>query len=63
MTISTVLQDIVNDGYLSDSNLARAREALQATQPSEKMVNRTLVAKWLGFTAPHLREKFCEEFK
>lgn len=38
-------------------------ETLVAIQPGEKMVNRTLVAKWLGFTAPHLREQFVEEFK
>lgn len=63
MDIETVLQDIINDGYLSESNVARAREALAAVRPGEKLVNRTLVAKWLGFTAPHLREKFVEEFK
>lgn len=63
MDIATVLQDIVDDGYLSESNLARAREALVAIKPGETMVNRTLVAKWLGFTAPHLREQFVEEFK
>lgn len=63
MDITTVLLDIVNDGYLSETNLTRAREALATIKPGEKMVNRTLVAKWLGFTAPHLREQFVEEFK
>lgn len=63
MDVATVLQDIVNDGYLSETNLARAREVLEPVRPEEQMVSRTLVAKWLGFTAPHLREPFVKEFK
>lgn len=58
------------DALLLELKSARAalaasscHEALVSLQPGEKMVNRSLVAKWLGFTAPHLREQFVEEFK